>query len=97
MPTYILATKLQHPKLVEKRKEQGEKWLNLVREKVPEIKWIAHYAILGRYDFIDIFEAKNESEAAQVSLLSRSAGANFAESWTAIPYSEFLELVEDLK
>ena len=97
MPTYILATKLQHPDLVEKRKEQGEKWLKLVREKVPEIKWIAHYAILGRYDFIDIFEAKNEREAAQVSLLSRSAGANFAESWTAIPYSEFLELVEDLK
>ena len=48
-------------------------------------------------NFIDIFEAKNEREAAQVSLLSRSAGANFAESWTAIPYSEFLELVEDLK
>jgi uncharacterized protein with GYD domain len=97
MPVYILATKLQNPDLVEKRKEQGEKWLKLVREKVPDIKWIAHYAILGPYDFIDIFEAKDEQQAAQVSLLSRSAGANFAESWTAIPYAEFLELVEDLK
>lgn len=97
MPIYILATKLQNPDLVEKRKEQGEKWLKLVREKVPDIKWIAHYAILGRYDFIDIFEVKNEQEAAKVSLLSRSAGATFAESWTAIPYAGFLELVEDLK
>lgn len=94
---YILATKLRNPDLVEKRKEQGENWLKLVREKVPDIKWIAHYAILGPYDFIDIFEVKNEREAAKVSLLSRSAGADFAESWTAIPYSEFLELVEDLK
>ncbi len=97
MPIYILVTKLQNPDLVEKRKEQGENWLNLVREKVPDIKWIAHYAILGRYDFLDIFEVKNEKEAAKVSLLSRSAGAVFAESWTAIPYTGFLELVEDLK
>jgi len=97
MPIYILATKLQNPDLVKKRKEQGEKWLKLVREKVPDIKWIAHYAILGPYDFLDVFEVKNEKEAAKVSLLSRSAGATIAESWTAIPYTEFLELTEDLK
>jgi len=97
MPIYILATKLQTPDLVKKRKDQGEKWLKLVREKVPDIKWIAHYAILGPYDFLDIFEVKNEQEAAKVSLLSRSAGATIAESWTAIPYTEFLELVEELK
>ena len=97
MPIYILATKLQNPDLVEKRKEQGENWLKLVREKVPDIKWIAHYAILGPYDFLDIFEVRNEQVAAKVSLLSRSAGATFAESWTAIPYSEFLELIDDLK
>jgi len=97
MPVYILATKLQNPDLVEKRKNQGEKWLKLVREKVPDIKWIAHYAILGPYDFLDIFEVKNEQDAAKVSLLSRSAGATLAESWTAIPYAEFLDLVEDLR
>ncbi len=97
MPIFILATKLRNPDLVEKRKEQGEKFLKLVREKVPSIKWIAHYALLGPYDFIDIFEVKNELEATKVSLLSRSFGASFAESWTAIPYTEFLDLVDDLK
>ncbi|MHA1456556.1 MAG: hypothetical protein ACTSR5_11340 [Promethearchaeota archaeon] len=54
MPIYMLATKLQNPNLVEKRKETGEKWLKIVKEKLPGIKWIAHYAILGPYDFIDI-------------------------------------------
>jgi uncharacterized protein with GYD domain len=97
MPIYILATRLQNPDIFEKRKETGEKWLKHVREKVPDIKWIAHYAILGPYDFIDIFEAKNEQEAAKVSLLSRAAGANVAESWTAIPYNDFLGLIEDLE
>ncbi|MEE9377142.1 MAG: GYD domain-containing protein [Candidatus Lokiarchaeia archaeon] len=97
MPIFILATKLQNLDLVKKRKQQGEEFLKLVRDKVPNIKWIAHYAILGPYDFLDIFEVKDELEAAKVSLLSRSAGATFAESWTAIPYTEFLELVVDLQ
>ncbi len=97
MPIFILATKLQNPDLVEDRKEHGEKFLKLVKEKVPNVTWIAHYAILGQYDFIDIFEAENEHEAAKVSLLSRTTGAAFAESWTAIKYADFLKLVEELE
>jgi len=98
MSLYILATRIDFDQEdLAKRKEQGKKWLEFVKDKVPGIKWIAHYAILGPYDFLDIFEAKNEVEAAKVSLLSRAAGATFAESWTAIPYSEFLEVLEDLR
>ncbi|MCK4848794.1 MAG: GYD domain-containing protein [Candidatus Heimdallarchaeota archaeon] len=91
MPTYILITRFKNLDLAE-RKEQGKKWLEMVKEKVPSVKWITHYAILGPYDFLDIFEASNEIEAAKVSLLSRVAGAAFAESWTAIPYSDFLKI-----
>lgn len=98
MPLYILVTRIDFDQDdLAKRKEQGEKWLKLVKKRVPDIKWIAHYAILGPYDFLDIFEAKDEAEAAKVSLLSRAAGATFAESWTAIPYTEFLDLLEDIK
>jgi len=95
MPIFILATKLKN--LVKDRKEQGDRFLKLVKQKVPNVKWIAHYAILGPYDFIDIFEADNEHEAAKVSLLSRTVGADVAESWTAIKYTDFLKLVEDLE
>ncbi|MFX0125523.1 MAG: GYD domain-containing protein [Candidatus Hodarchaeota archaeon] len=98
MPKYILVTKFDFDEDdLAKRKEQGKKWLEMVKKKVPSIKWISHYAILGPYDFLDIFEAKDETEAAKVSLLSRAAGATFAESWTAIPYADFLDLLEDLK
>ncbi len=94
---FILVTKLPSKNLVQNRKEQGDRFLKLVKEKVPNVKWIAHYAILGPYDFIDIFEADSEHEAAKVSLLSRTVGADVAESWTAIKYVEFLKLVEDLE
>jgi uncharacterized protein with GYD domain len=97
MPIFILATKLQNISLVKNRKEHGEEFLRLIKDKVPNVTWIAHYAILGPYDFIDIFEAENEHQAAKVSLLSRIMGADFAESWTAIKYPEFLKLVKDLE
>ncbi|UCE13563.1 MAG: GYD domain-containing protein [Candidatus Heimdallarchaeota archaeon] len=98
MPLYILATRFDFEQNdLAKRKEQGKKWLELVKAKVPDVKWIAHYAILGPYDFLDIFEAENETQAAKVSLLSRAHGATQAESWTAIKYADFLSLIEDLQ
>ncbi len=98
MATYILATKLS-PELtkdVKRRAEIGRKWLDKVKKNCPEVKFLAHYALLGPYDFIDIYEAPDEQSAAKVSMISLSSGAVAAESWTAIPYKDFLELIENL-
>ncbi len=98
MGTYILATKLS-PELtkdVKKRAEIGRQWMERVKKDCPEVKFLAHYALLGPYDFLDIYEAPNEETAAKVSMISLSGGAVSAESWTAIPYKKFLELIKDL-
>ncbi|MCB0261118.1 MAG: GYD domain-containing protein, partial [Calditrichaeota bacterium] len=55
-----------------------------------------HYAILGSYDFLDIFEAPDAEIAAKVSMISQNYGAFQAESWTAIPYKRFVELSEQI-
>ena len=57
MPTYILLTKLS-PDLASRmkdRKEIGRTWLEHVKEKCPEVKFLSHYALLGQYDFLDIY------------------------------------------
>lgn len=99
MATFILMTKLstEITRETHHRAEIGRKWKLTVDEKCPEVKWIAHYALLGAYDFMDIFEAPDAETAAKVSLISQSLGAAKAESWTAIPYSDFLEIAKDLK
>ncbi|MGB5894278.1 MAG: GYD domain-containing protein, partial [Ignavibacteriaceae bacterium] len=56
-----------------------------------------HYALLGRYDFLDIYEAPDEESAAKVSMISLSEGAFQSESLFAIPYKRFLELTEEIK
>lgn len=78
------------------RAEIGRKWLEQVRKKCPEVKFLAHYALLGRYDFLDIYEAPDEETAAKVSMISQANGAFHAESLPAIPYRRFLELAGEI-
>jgi uncharacterized protein with GYD domain len=98
MPTYVLMTKLGPAdyKDLKQREEIGQKWKKTVDAKCPEVRWIAHYALLGPYDFLDLFEAPNEEVAAKVSMISLARGAVQAESWTAIAYSRFVELTKEI-
>ena len=64
--------------------------------EMPRRQVVNHYSLLGPYDFMDIYEAPDEETAAKVSWITLSMGAATAESWTAIPYGKFLELVDDL-
>lgn len=98
MQTYILLTKLS-PEISMKMKDRaqlGHSWLDQVKEKCPDVKFIAHYAILGQYDFIDIYEAPDVETAAKVSIISQANGALQAESLAAIPYKRFLELTDEI-
>jgi len=98
MGVYVLMTKLspEVTKDMKHREKIGKRWIEKVNEKCPEVKWLSHYALLGPYDFMDIFEAPDEEVAAKVSIITLSSGALQAESWTAIPYSRFVELVDEL-
>ena len=98
MQTFILMTKLSTEvgAKVKERSTIGRAWLDQVREKCPEVKFIAHYGLLGPYDFIDIYEAPNEEIAAKVSMISMANGAFQAESWVAIPYKRLVELTGEI-
>jgi len=78
------------------RAKIGAAWLEEVKEKCPDVKFLAHYGLLGAYDFMDIYEAPDEEVAAKVSMISRANGAVVAESWTAIPYKRIVELTEEI-
>jgi len=74
----------------------GRFWLEQVKKKCPEVSFGAHYALIGLYDFLDIYEAPNEETAAKVSLISLQNGAFQAKNWVAIPYKRFVELAEKI-
>ncbi len=98
MKTFILMTKLAPDAAarMSEREAMGHSWLKQVTEKCPEVKFIAHYALLGNYDFMAIYEAPDEEVAAKVSMISMAKGAFIAESWQAIPYRRLVELSKEI-
>ena len=98
MKTFVLMTKLS-PEISMQMKNRGKigrAWLEQVKEKCPDVKFVAHYALLGPYDFMDIYEAPDDETAAKVSIISMANGAFQAESWPTIPYKRFVELAEEI-
>ena len=94
MPTYAMLTRLT-PESVKspgeiKRLERAV--TEHVRKDCPQVKWVANYAILGAYDYLDLFEAPDEIAAAKVVMIVRSYGHAQTETWTALPWERF-ELV----
>ena len=98
MPTFVLMTKLT-PEITshfQDREDVGRRWKKEVEQKCRGVKWVCHYFLLGPYDYMDIFEAPDAETAAKVSMVSQSLGALKAETWTAVPYSRFLDLSKDI-
>ena len=56
-----------------------------------------HYAILGPYDYMDIYEAPDVETAHKVSLISRAEGALEADIWQALQYEKFLALLNKIE
>ncbi|MCP3981796.1 MAG: GYD domain-containing protein [bacterium] len=99
MPLFVLMTKLAPESMHDAsgRQAMGKEWLSKVRATCPEVKWVAHYSLLGPYDFMDIYECPDVETAHRVSLISRSEGALSAESWPALPYDQFLGQLEQIQ
>lgn len=99
MATYVLLTRLSpealtKPEAVVELNSQVE---SRIKEKCPEVKWLANYSVLGPYDYLDIFEAPNSESATKVALIVRSFGHAVTETWNATPWDRFAELAKGMK
>ncbi|MGH8014660.1 MAG: GYD domain-containing protein [Candidatus Zixiibacteriota bacterium] len=101
MMTFVMVTRLapEHTdpidvaQIMKERSGGADSWRSEIKSKCPEVKFLAHYALLGSYDFMDIYEAPSEETAALVSIITRANGAFQVESWPAIPSTRFAEIV----
>ncbi len=95
MATYVLLTRLTPESakspgdLIRVEKAVSER----IRKECSEVKWISSHAILGPYDYLDLFEAPDEMSAAKVAAIVRSFGHAQTETWTAVPWERFKLLV----
>jgi len=98
MGTYVMLTKVSPESMAApaKIKSLEEDVKTKVKQYCPEVKWIANYAVLGPYDYLDVFEAPDELMASRVATIVRSFGHATTETWTAIPWAKFRTMVDEL-
>src|SRR5258708_20401431 len=88
MPTYIMLSTLT-PEGVQTVKNNPQR----IREVNSEVEQLgatvkAQWAVLGRFDFVSIVEAPDESTMARVSLELGSRGTGRFETLSAIPIDD---------
>jgi len=98
MPTFVLMTRLRPEDLrdAEARGRSSREWMDHVKTSCPDVRWLAHYALLGPYDFMTVYEAPDAETAHRVSLISRAEGALTAESWQALPFDRYMEVMQEV-
>ncbi len=90
MPTFVLLSTLS-PEGVQTIKNTPER----IREVNREIEQLgarvkAQWAVLGRFDFVNVVEAPDEVTMARVSMELGSRGTARYESLLAIPVDDFI-------
>jgi uncharacterized protein with GYD domain len=90
MPTYIMLSTLT-PEGVQTVKNNPQR-IKEVNQELEQIgaKVVAQWAVLGRFDFVNVVEAPDEATMAKVSLELGSRGTARFESLAAIPIDEFI-------
>lgn len=98
MQTYAMLTRLepnglQSPSAVEELEHRVKEHIRLA---CPTTQWIASYAILGPYDYLDLFRADGLDDASKVSTIVRSYGHAHTELWPLTEWPHFKSIIHEL-
>lgn len=91
MATFIMLTRMsseavKSPQSLEKLEHEA---MQHIRAECPNVEWCESYALLGPYDYLDIFNAPDVETAAKVATLIRAYGRAHSEIWAATEWARF--------
>ncbi len=98
MPTFVMLTRITPESVTSPRslEELERQAMDRVRVACPQVEWVGSYAVIGPYDYVDIFRAPDLETAMKVSALIRTFGHAQTEIWGATEWQRFKDIVREL-
>ena len=98
MNHFIMLTRLSHgtlrsPKSLEELERQI---MDKIRTECPDVEWLHNYAVLGPYDYLDIFRAPDLEAAFKIATIVRTFGHADTEVWAATEWDKYKDMVRHL-
>lgn len=98
MPTFLMMTQVsteaaRSPQALESLEQEV---MERIRQECPQVEWIQSFAVLGPYDYVDIFRAPDVETATKVATLIRTYGHSHSEVWAATDWGRFKELIHGM-
>jgi len=98
MSTFIMLTRVspeavKAPQSLEKLEQDA---MQHIRAECPQVEWQHSYALLGPYDYLDIFSAPDIETAAKVATMIRAYGRAHSEVWAATEWAHFKQILHGM-
>jgi uncharacterized protein with GYD domain len=95
MQTYIILSRLSPDALKDPKiyREMAGKVSGKIKEECPDVHWKSSFAVLGRFDVVDIVESDNPKQVEKAAMIIRAFGNSVTETLFATPWHEFLDIL----
>ncbi|MFY9397068.1 MAG: GYD domain-containing protein [Desulfomonilia bacterium] len=95
MQTYVILSKLSPEALKDPSiyREMADKVSKKIKSECPGVHWKQSYAVLGRFDVVDIVESDDPKQVEKAAMIIRAYGNSTTETLFATPWHEFLDML----
>ncbi len=92
MATYVILSRVSpaafdEPKQFKKLADDVKKQ---IRKQCPDVTWKQSYALMGRFDVLDIVESGDPQQVARAAMIIRACGHSRTETMPATAWDDFL-------
>jgi len=91
--TFVILSKISPDAFSEPRelKKIAHNVASRIRKECPDVVWKQSFALMGRFDVIDIVESRDIEQVERAALIIRSYGHAATETMPATPWKQFID------
>ena len=95
METYVILSRFSPEAFSDPKefKQLAEIVSEKIRNECPDVEWMDSYALMGRFDVLDIVETDNIEQVQKAAMIIRAYGHSTTETFVATQWKEFLEIL----